>query len=95
MIFGVMADKQVDEIAEILFPLATHLILTAPAQNRALAATEIAKLPAAHGARVVPSVAEALQAIHQAAPEDAVFITGSLYLVGEARPILKKMGVLA
>ena len=94
MIFGVMADKQVDEIAQILFPLATHLILTAPNQARALAATEIAKLPAARQARVAPTVAEALQAIHQAAPEDVVFITGSLYLVGEARPILRRMGVL-
>lgn len=95
MIFGVMADKQIDEIAEILFPLATHLILTAPDQARAMPAADIAKLPAAHSARSVPTVAEALQAIHQAAPDDVVFITGSLYLVGEARPILKQMGVLA
>jgi dihydrofolate synthase/folylpolyglutamate synthase len=95
MIFGVMADKQIGEIAEILFPLATHLILTAPEQARALAAEEIAKLPAAKNARVVASIAEALKTIHQAAPEDVVFITGSLYLVGEARPILKQMGVLA
>ena len=95
MIFGVMADKQVDEIAQILFPLATHLILTAPEQARALAAAEIAKLPAAAHARVLPNLAEALQVIHQAAPEDVVFITGSLYLVGEARPILRRMGVLS
>lgn len=94
MIFGVMADKQVGEIAQILFPLATHLILTAPDQARALAATEIAKLPAAEQGRVVPNLTEALQVIHQAAPGDVVFITGSLYLVGEARPILRRMGVL-
>ena len=94
MIFGVMADKQVNEIAQILFPLATHLVLTAPEQTRALAAAEIAKLPAAGQARVVPNLTEALQVIHQAAPDDVVFITGSLYLVGEARPILRRMGVL-
>ena len=94
MIFGVMADKQVNEIAQILFPLATHLVLTAPEQTRALAPAEIAKLPAAGQARVVPNLTEALQVIHQAAPGDVVFITGSLYLVGEARPILRRMGVL-
>ena len=94
MIFGVMADKQIEEIAQILFPLATHLILTAPAQARALHPDEIAKLPAAHQARIVPDLAGALKAIGQAAPEDVLFITGSLYLVGEARPLLKEMGVL-
>lgn len=94
MIFGVMADKQVDEIARILFPLTHQLILTAPDQARALAAQEIAKLPAAHQARVMPSLAEALLVIHEAKPEDVVFITGSLYLVGEARPILQRMGLL-
>ncbi|MBY0505423.1 MAG: bifunctional folylpolyglutamate synthase/dihydrofolate synthase [Bryobacteraceae bacterium] len=95
MIFGVMADKQVDEIAEVLFPLAHELILTAPDQARALAAAQIAQLPAARHGRVVPRVSEALAAIRQAAPEDVVFITGSLYLVGEARPLLKKMGLFA
>jgi dihydrofolate synthase/folylpolyglutamate synthase len=95
MIFGVMADKQIDEIAEILFPLATHLILTAPDQARALAEQEIAKLPAAAHARVIHGVAEALEVIRQADAADVVFITGSLYLVGEARPILKRMGLMA
>ncbi len=95
MIFGVMADKQVDEIAEILFPLATHLILTAPNQARALPPDEIAKLPAAQHAQVVPQLADALAMIRQAAPADIVFLTGSLYLVGEARPLLQKMGLLS
>ena len=95
MIFGVMADKQVDEIAEILFPLATHLILTAPDQARALSPEQIAKLPAATNAQVVPKLTDALALIHLAAPDDVVFVTGSLYLVGEARPQLKKMGLLS
>jgi dihydrofolate synthase/folylpolyglutamate synthase len=89
-----MADKQIGEIAEILFPLATHLILTAPDQARALAVQEIAKLPTAANARIASSLEEALETIHRAAPEDVVFITGSLYLVGEARPILERMGLL-
>jgi len=95
MIFGVMADKQVDEIAAILFPLATHLILTSPNQARALVPSEIAKLPAAQHSRVVPHLADALEVIRQASPADVVFLTGSLYLVGEARPLLEKMGLLS
>jgi dihydrofolate synthase/folylpolyglutamate synthase len=95
MIFGVMADKQIEEIAEILFPLATHLILTTPHQARALSADEIARLPAAAHARIVPEVEEALEVINRVDPGDVVLITGSLYLVGEARPILKRMGLMA
>ena len=36
-------------------------------------------------ARVAPSIVEALAMTRGAAPEDAVFVTGSLFLVAEAR----------
>jgi folylpolyglutamate synthase/dihydropteroate synthase len=38
--------------------------------------------------RVAPDLARALEIAGEAAPADAVFITGSLYLVGEARALL-------
>jgi folylpolyglutamate synthase/dihydropteroate synthase len=39
--------------------------------------------------RAVPRLAEALDIVRQeAAPEDAVFISGSLFLAGEARSLL-------
>jgi folylpolyglutamate synthase/dihydropteroate synthase len=39
--------------------------------------------------RTAPVLQDALAVIRrEAAPEDAVFITGSLYLVGEARALL-------
>ncbi len=84
MVFGVMKDKNVAEMGAHLFPLVDELILTAPISERALPPEAI---PAA-GARVVASVPEALALIRAAAPEDTVFITGSLFLVGEARPLL-------
>lgn len=83
-IFGVMRDKQIDRIGELLFPLADELILVAPNSPRAMAASEI---PAAK-ARIAASVPEALAMTAAAAPNDLIFITGSLYLVGEARPLL-------
>ena len=88
MVFGVMGDKQVERIGELLFPLATELILTAPGFGRAMPPHEITAFDCARGARVIPSVAAAVEAIRQAGPEDVVVITGSLYLVGEARPLL-------
>jgi dihydrofolate synthase/folylpolyglutamate synthase len=84
MVFGVMKDKKVAEMGAHLFPLVDELILTAPISERALPPEAIP----ATGARVVASIPEALALIRAAAPEDTVFITGSLFLVGEARPLL-------
>jgi len=88
MVFGAMRDKDIGVIAPILFPLAAELILTAPDQARAFTASEIRDLSGEGRARVTANVAEALALIEHARPEDAVFITGSLYLVGEARGLL-------
>lgn len=91
IIYGAMRDKSVEEITEILFPLASHVIATAPAYGpralRAEAVVESSDHPSIEGAG---DVALAM-ALCEQAPEDAViFITGSLYLVGEARALLVK-----
>lgn len=87
MVFGVMRDKQVERIGELLFPLADELIVTAPDQARAMPPQEIAALPCAGRARVAPHVEAALDLARGAAPGDVVVITGSLYLVGAVRPL--------
>ena len=85
IVFGVMRDKAVDEIAALLFPLAHQVILTRPANSRSMPPEMIA-VP---GAILTHSVSEALLAARQAAaPGDLVLITGSLYVVGEARAFL-------
>jgi dihydrofolate synthase/folylpolyglutamate synthase len=84
MIYGAMRDKSVEEIAGILFPLADELILTAPVSTRALRPEAVAEI--AGRGQVVPSVKEAVNLVRgQADSEDLVIITGSLFLVGEAR----------
>jgi dihydrofolate synthase/folylpolyglutamate synthase len=88
IVFGAMRDKDLSVIAPLLFPLASELILTAPAQSRAFTAREIRDLTGEARARLTSSVAEALQLAASAQPGDVVFITGSLYLVGEARGAL-------
>jgi len=88
LIYGAMRDKAVDEIAGLLFPRASAVILTTPAQSRAISAPLLAEMTAHHARRaeVVPDPAKALRrALEIAAPEDVIFITGSLYLVGELR----------
>jgi len=88
LIYGAMRDKAVDEIAGLLFPRTLAVILTAPAQPRSISAPLLAEMTAHHAqqAEVVPNPAQALdRALELASPEDVIFITGSLYLVGELR----------
>jgi dihydrofolate synthase / folylpolyglutamate synthase len=88
LVYGAMRDKAVDEIAGMLFPRANTVILTQPRQPRAVSAAVLAEMTghlAAH-AIVVKDPFEALErALEMASPEDAVFATGSLYLVGDLR----------
>ena len=89
MLFGAMSDKDLSVLAPLLFPLAHELIFTTPNQARAYAAGTLREQTGETRARVIPSPAEALDTIlREARAEDAVFITGSLYLVGELRPRL-------
>jgi dihydrofolate synthase/folylpolyglutamate synthase len=84
MIYGAMRDKSVEEITGILFPLADELILTAPVSTRALRPEALAEI--AGRGQIAPTIKHALDLVRaQADPEDLVVITGSLFLVGEAR----------
>jgi dihydrofolate synthase/folylpolyglutamate synthase len=88
LVYGSVRDKSVDEIAGLLFPLAASVIVTAPRQPRALSAEALAEMTR-HLAPLMTVVADprvALErAISNAEPEDVVFATGSLYLVGDLR----------
>ena len=84
MIYAAMRDKAIDEVAGILFPLATELVLTAPDTPRALRPEAMAEF--AGRGRIEPNVEAAIAcARSHAAAEDVIVVTGSLFLVGEAR----------
>jgi len=88
LIYGAMRDKAVDEIAGLLFPRATSVILTQSPQPRSISAATLASLTRhlAPSVEVIPEPAAALdRALDLAAPEDVVFATGSLYLAGDLR----------
>ena len=89
MVFGAMQDKNLDVIGPLLFPLANEIIFTTPGQTRAYRADQLPGLSGETRARVIDSPREALDAaLSLAARTDAIFVTGSLYLVGEIRPCL-------
>ena len=88
LIFGAMRDKAVAEMAGILFPLAQQVIVTAPRQTRALSPEAMRELTEHPDLTVVPDLEQALALVRESAPGDVVFITGSLFLVAEARELL-------
>jgi dihydrofolate synthase / folylpolyglutamate synthase len=88
LIYGTMRDKAVAETAAILFPRASHVIVTAPQQARALRPETIRDLADHDCIQVAPDLPTALSLARAAAAGDAIFVTGSLFLVGEARALL-------
>jgi len=68
----------------MLFPLAECIIVTAPANSRAMPPEDIP----APGATITHTVKEALAVLREVDPSVVVFITGSLFVVGEARALL-------
>jgi dihydrofolate synthase / folylpolyglutamate synthase len=88
LVYAAMRDKAVDEIAGLLFPRVDQVVLTEPHQPRAISAPLLAEMTAhlARKSEVVREPVAALEhAIEIAGPGDAVFATGSLYLVGDLR----------
>jgi len=87
LIFGAMRDKAVAEIGGILFPLAEQVIATAPRQARALTPDTIRDISDHPNLITAPDIDAAIELARDA---DVVFVTGSLFLVAEARAILAR-----
>lgn len=93
LIFGAMRDKDLTEIAATIFSKADKLIFTKPDNPRSLDASELMNfLPAGFDAKKVfqtETVEEALRIGRENSGNgNLLCVTGSLYLVGEARKIL-------
>ncbi len=92
LVFGVLRDKAVTEIAQILFPLAERVIATRAENPRSASPEEICEAAASTGTDVEcrEDVAGALERARQlASPGAVIVITGSIYVVGEALRLLQ------
>jgi dihydrofolate synthase / folylpolyglutamate synthase len=108
MILGIMDDKDIEGIMEPLLPLASDVIVTAPAGMRAARAEKLAAAAASLGfpaAQVTRTVKEALDCAmqmamtHDPSPTTSpsaplIVVTGSFYTIGEAKEVLGQKGVL-
>lgn len=94
LIFGAMKDKDVREILETLLPCVEKIIFTKPSNPRATEVLVLVRLSHdylnARTTLTANSVEEAIAIAQRETDADGVIlITGSLYLVGEVRRILK------
>jgi dihydrofolate synthase / folylpolyglutamate synthase len=87
LVYGAMRDKSVQEITEILFPLAAKVIVTAPLQPRAVRPEAIRDACDHRDVEIAVDARTAVARARSAPVNVTVFITGSLYLVGEARAL--------
>ena len=92
MIFGAMKDKNLYEIAEILFPKAEFLIFTKPDNPRSMEIADLMKFLSGNidtkKVFATETVEEALLLASYCSIRGIICVTGSLYLVGEAQKIL-------
>jgi dihydrofolate synthase/folylpolyglutamate synthase len=90
LVFSCLRDKPVAEMAQILFYLFKQVILPPISSARAAAPEDLLAAARASGtpARVAASVGEALRMAADLAPSGPIVVSGSVYLVGEARCLL-------
>jgi dihydrofolate synthase / folylpolyglutamate synthase len=98
LVFGMLATKDYRTVAAMIAPLADAVITTTPDNPHALPAEELAAEVRPRTARVT-AVPDRYQAVERgraiAGPEDVLLITGSFYLVGEAREWLRRRKAVA
>lgn len=94
LVLGMMADKDVDEMLNLLTPVAGQVFTVTPDSPRAMAAEELARRVAERGipAHSCETAAQALeQAVRCAREGGTVCVLGSLYLAGEVLETLENI----
>lgn len=84
-IFGVSSDKDHHSMIQSLAEITDQFILTEHRiQTRTAKATDLETIAEKTG-KPVKSISPVKKAIHDTKPEDVILVTGSVFLVGEAR----------
>ena len=89
LVFGAMRDKQLDQIGEILFPIADLLVLTPIANPRSASLESLERVAQQFAPRKIISAQSSAGALRiateQTPPQGLICVAGSLYLIGEIR----------
>jgi len=95
LIFAAMRDKAIQEMSDILFPIARVVIVTQVDNPRASSTDELVQAGLRTGAEIhaEPSATVALRRAFEQTPKDNVIVvTGSIFLVGD---IMKELSIPA
>ena len=92
LMIGVMADKDVDDILSVLLPYGDRVVFVAPRGERSakpevLLAKAVALFPdrSQKFESSERSVGSLLEIIMKEEPTSTIFVTGSLYMIGEVK----------
>jgi len=91
--FGMLADKDIEESLSYLVPIATTIHTLTPNSYRAMpAATMAALIHDTYGKTVdfYDTMADAVKSIDLTKKDDVNVFVGSLYMIGEARTLIRK-----
>jgi dihydrofolate synthase / folylpolyglutamate synthase len=92
LVYASMRDKAIEEVAALLFPLASQVYLTRTAMPRAATPEELLARTGPYAGpaiRIIPDPARALAEARRTAPPDGVVLAaGSLFLVGAIKDAL-------
>ena len=93
LIIGMLADKNVSDIIDILAPKVSEFYCLTPDSDRAMPAGELAALIMSKGlsAKSYSSSEECLSELLESVSEQAIMAFGSLYLAGELRESAAKL----
>jgi len=92
LILGILADKQVDSMLQVIAPKASKIIAVTPHSDRAELACDLAKSIAVINPKVeyIEDYKEAYKkALTYCSKESLLLISGSLYMIGDMRKIIK------
>ncbi len=89
LVFGMMKDKNIQKTLDHITPLAKRIFLTRAEYDRSADPEDLLrfiKRQSHYHPRAFPTIPQAIiQAMKEAGPEDLILISGSLFVVGEAR----------
>jgi dihydrofolate synthase / folylpolyglutamate synthase len=95
LVFAAMRDKAIQEMAEILFPIAEQVVVTTVPNPRTATTSDLLQAASRTGTSIYEeqTVGAALQRARQVSqPQAIIVVTGSIFLVGEA---MSAMGIPA
>jgi len=91
LIFGILSDKSVKEIIDVISPLADYIVFTKSKNSRALEPEKLIQLSGKKDAVIKANIFDAIeQAKKLASKKDIIVVSGSLFTVGEARDYFVK-----